>query len=187
MLGNQRSLAPSTQTSQVPAGVQVLSGKLRCIAQLYIWLSRKKARGYDNNLLIRAHNFLRFLQPITADTFRAEIEVVEHCDCADLTLWLVVILVFKVVILLTGGFLAWQTRRVYIPSLNDTQHCASCVFVVVLFCLVGSIVAFTTTMYPSAYYGVIGALIIIATTLILVLLFTNKVGLVCMVTVKSVT
>ncbi|KAJ7372988.1 hypothetical protein OS493_015458 [Desmophyllum pertusum] len=48
-------------------------------------------------------------------------------------------------------------------------------FVVVVFCVIGTIVAFTTTMYPSVYYGVIGALIIIATTLILVLLFTNKI------------
>lgn len=79
-------------------------------------------------------------------------------------------------ILLTGGFLAWQARRVYIPALNDTQHCVSCMFVVVLFCLVGSIVAFTTTLYPSIYYGFIGALIIVATTLILVLLFTSKVN-----------
>ena len=118
---------------------------------------------------------LYLFQPITADTFRAEIEVVEHCDCADLTLWLVVILSIKGLILLAGGFLAWQTRRLYIPALNDTQHCVSCMFVVVLFCVAGVIVAFTTTMYPSAYYGVIGSLIIIATTFILVLLFINKV------------
>ena len=87
-----------------------------------------------------------------------------------------IILVFKVLTLLTGGFLAWQTRRVYIPAINDTQHCVSCMFVVVLFCLCGSIVAFATTMYPSAYYGVIGVLIIVATTMILVLLFVNKVS-----------
>ena len=120
--------------------------------------------------------FTFIFQPITADTFRAEIEVVEHCDCADLTLWLVLILSFKVLLLVAGGFLAWQTRRLYIPALNDTQHCVSCMFVVVVFCVVGVIVAFTATMYPSVYYGVIGALIIIATTLILVLLFTNKVN-----------
>ena len=119
---------------------------------------------------------LFFFQPITADTFRAEIEVVEHCDCTYLTLWLALILTFKVLILLTGAFLAWQTRRVYIPSLNDTQHCVSCMFVVVLFCLVGSIVAFTTTMYPDVFYGVIGIFIIVATTLILLLLFVNKVS-----------
>ena len=117
-----------------------------------------------------------FFQPITADTFRAEIEVVEHCDCTYLTLWLALILTFKVLLLLTGAFLAWQTRRVYIPSLNDTQHCASCMFIVVLFCLVGSIVAFTTTMYPDVFYGVIGISIIVATTLILLLLFVNKVS-----------
>ena len=115
-------------------------------------------------------------QPITADTFRAEIEVVEHCDCTYLILWLALILTFKVLLLLTGAFLAWQTRRVYIPSLNDTQHCASCMLVVVLLCLVGSIVAFTTTMYPNVFYGVIGVFIIVATTLILLLLFVNKVS-----------
>ena len=36
--------------------------------------------------------------------------------------------------------------------------------------------AFAATMYPSAYYGVIGVLIIFATTMILVLLLTNKVS-----------
>ena len=100
----------------------------------------------------------------------------EHCDCTDLTLWLVVMLSFKVLLLATGGFLAWQTKRLYIPALNDTQHCVSCMFVVVLFCVVGMIVAFAATMYPSAYYGVIGVLIIFATTMILVLLLTNKVS-----------
>lgn len=83
---------------------------------------------------------------------------------------------FKVLILLTAAFLAWQTRRLFIPALNDTRHCVPCTFVVVLFCAVGCIVAFTTAMYPSVYYGIIGTMIIIATTLILVLLFTNKVG-----------
>lgn len=86
------------------------------------------------------------------------------------------ILAFKALIVVTGGFLAWQTRRLYIPALNDTQHCVSCMFVVVMFCVVGVIVAFTATLYPSVYYGVIGGLTIFATTMILVLLFTNKVG-----------
>ena len=49
-------------------------------------------------------------------------------------------------------------------------------FVVILFSLIGAIVAFTTTLYPSAYYGVIGMFIIVATTLILLLLFANKVS-----------
>lgn len=100
----------------------------------------------------------------------------EQCNCADLTLWLVVILAFKALLVLAGGFLAWQTRKLYIPALNDTQHCVSCMFVVVVFCVAGAIVAFTATLYPSVYYGVIGGLVIFATTLILVLLFINKVG-----------
>ena len=129
----------------------------------------------DHSIWKQSLNFF-FFQPITADTFRAEIEVVEHCECTYLTLWLALILTFKVLLLLTGAFLAWQTRRVYILSLNDTQHCVSCMFVVVLFCLVGSIVAFTTTMYPDVFYAVIGIFIIVATTSILLLLFVNKVS-----------
>ncbi|XP_068676427.1 uncharacterized protein [Montipora foliosa] len=124
---------------------------------------------------VRSQPEYKCFEPITAEAFRAEIEVVEYCNCASLTLWLAVILTFKVLLLLTGGFLAWQTRRVYITSLNDTQHCVSCMFVVILFSLIGAIVAFTTTLYPSAYYGVIGVFIIIATTLILLLLFANKI------------
>ncbi|KAL9951711.1 hypothetical protein ACROYT_G044433 [Oculina patagonica] len=124
---------------------------------------------------VRSQPEYECFKPITADTFRAEIEVVEQCTCADLSLWLILILAFKVLLLIAGGFLAWQTRRLYIPALNDTQHCVSCMFVVVVFCVIGVIVAFAATMYPSVYYGVIGALIIIATTLILVLLFTNKI------------
>ena len=99
----------------------------------------------------------------------------EQCNCVDLTLWLVVILAYKALLVLAGGFLAWQTRKLYIPALNDTQHCVSCMFVVVVFCVTGAIVAFTATLYPSVYYGVIGGLVIFATTLILFLLFINKV------------
>ncbi|KAJ7372989.1 hypothetical protein OS493_015459 [Desmophyllum pertusum] len=47
--------------------------------------------------------------PITADTFRADIEVVEHCDCANLTLWLVLILAIK----------AFNSHSWWIPCLAD--------------------------------------------------------------------
>lgn len=123
--------------------------------------------------------FLLF-QPITADTFKATNTVVETCACTDLTLWLAVVLVLKSLVLLFGVFLARQTRKIFIPALNDTRQCGVCLFVAFIFCVVGLVIAFTTQLYPSLFYGSIGMFIIFVTTFILGFLYSYQVSFECL-------
>lgn len=47
------------------------------------------------------------------------------CSSKYINIWQAIILVMKGVLLLFGAFLAWQTRGVTIPALNDSKYIGS--------------------------------------------------------------
>ena len=96
--------------------------------------------------------------------------------CTNLGAWLTLVLIPKGIVVLFGTFMAWQTRKVYIRQLNDTQHCAVCMIAICVCSFIGLVCAFTVARYPSTYYGVIGSLVFLSTTIILVWLFAHKVS-----------
>ncbi|CAH3175080.1 unnamed protein product [Porites lobata] len=50
------------------------------------------------------------------------IPVLEHCESERLSYWLGAVYAFKGLLLVFGVFLAWETRGVTIPALNDSRY-----------------------------------------------------------------
>lgn len=75
-----------------------------------------------------------------------------------------------------GCFLAWETRQVSIPALNDSKYIGMSVYNVVIMCVCGAAVSFVIKDQPNAAFIIIGLFIIFCTTITLCLVFVPKVS-----------
>ena len=74
-----------------------------------------------------------------------------------------------------GCFLAWETRHVSIPALNDSKYIGLSVYNVVIMCVSGAAISFIIKDRQDAAYLIIGLFIIFCTTITLCLVFLPKV------------
>ena len=85
---------------------------------------------------------------------------------------------YKGILLLFGLFLAWETRNVTIPALNDSRYIGMSVYNVVVLSIIGAIeaIALDGSMYYKAPYAVSSLCLIVCTTATLLLVFVPKVS-----------
>ncbi|GFR92895.1 gamma-aminobutyric acid type B receptor subunit 2 [Elysia marginata] len=74
-----------------------------------------------------------------------------------------------------GCFLAWETRHVSIPALNDSQYIGMSVYNVVIMCVSGAAVSFIIKDRPTQSFVIIGLFIVFCTTITLCLVFLPKI------------
>ncbi|XP_066146697.1 gamma-aminobutyric acid type B receptor subunit 2 [Euwallacea fornicatus] len=53
---------------------------------------------------------------------------IELCQCNNTTGWHVALFGYKSIILIMGVYMAWKTRHVKVPALNDSQYVGICVY-----------------------------------------------------------
>ena len=104
--------------------------------------------------------------------------VLYQCTCRYKTYFVAVTYVYKGVLLLFGLFLAWETRNVTIPALNDSKYIGMSVYNVVILSAIGAIVvtALDGTRSFEASYAISSLCLIICTTVTLLLVFVPKVS-----------
>lgn len=100
-----------------------------------------------------------------------------QCTCQYKTYFLGGIFAYKGILLLFGLFLAWETRNVTIPALNDSRYIGMSVYNVVVLSIIGAIVAIALdgSMYYEAPYAISSLCLIVCTTATLLLVFVPKV------------
>ncbi|XP_064614429.1 LOW QUALITY PROTEIN: gamma-aminobutyric acid type B receptor subunit 1-like [Liolophura sinensis] len=92
------------------------------------------------------------------------------------TYWLAAAYVYKGLLLIFGTFLAWETRKVSIPVLNDSRLIGFCVYNVVVICAFAVPVNHVLSDTQSTLRFVItSAFTIFCTTLVLCIVFVPKV------------
>ena len=99
----------------------------------------------------------------------------EECVGPHFTVWIIVFYTFHSLLLIFGLFLAFETRKVSIPALNDSRFIGISVYNVVLLSAVGVPVSFFTNTHPTVSFSLICAVILFCTTLTLGILFFPKV------------
>ena len=77
--------------------------------------------------------------------------------------------------MLAGLFLAFETRKVKIKSLNDSRFITMSVYGTVIVSVTLTPIGFLLQHFPNAQYGIIGIMILTSTSLILGLTFVTKV------------
>lgn len=98
----------------------------------------------------------------------------EYCDCQHKTIWFGVLFAIKGLLLLFGVFLAWETRHVKIPALNDSRYVGMSVYNVVILSVVGVPAALMIEHAQNATFALTAAFILFCTTVTLCLVFVPK-------------
>ncbi|RMX39594.1 hypothetical protein pdam_00004029 [Pocillopora damicornis] len=99
------------------------------------------------------------------------------CEVNRIEIWLGLLYSYKGILLLFGLFLAWETRNVKIPALNDSHHIGMAVYNVVIVCIVGTpVVTFVHEEQFEASFIVTGICILFSTTSTLCIVFVPKIA-----------
>uniref|UniRef100_A0A914Z1D8 G-protein coupled receptors family 3 profile domain-containing protein n=1 Tax=Panagrolaimus superbus TaxID=310955 RepID=A0A914Z1D8_9BILA len=77
--------------------------------------------------------------------------------------------------LIFGCFLAWETRAVNVPALNDSKYIGMSVYNVVVMCVIGLSLAFILQERVNEAFALTSFFIIFCTTLTLSLVFVPKI------------
>ncbi|CAH1785979.1 unnamed protein product [Owenia fusiformis] len=105
---------------------------------------------------------------------REVIPIMEYCVSDHMTIWLAAIYAYKGLLLVFGCFLAWETRHVSIPALNDSKYIGMSVYNVVIMCVSGAAISFIINDQQDAAFIILSLFIIFCTTITLCLVFVPK-------------
>ncbi|XP_071833058.1 gamma-aminobutyric acid type B receptor subunit 2-like [Apostichopus japonicus] len=100
---------------------------------------------------------------------------IHTCNCQHVTVWTGVLAVYKGLILIFGVFLAWQTRRVTIPALNDSKLIGICVYNTTLLCIIGFSMSLAFPEQPSFQFILLSAIKTFCATFVLLVIFVPKI------------
>ncbi|XP_026675073.1 uncharacterized protein LOC108631949 isoform X2 [Ceratina calcarata] len=96
---------------------------------------------------------------------------VEVCRSLHTNSWLGALYVYKGLLLIVGVYMAWETRHVKIPALNDSQYIGMSVYFVVITSGIVVVLANLMSDRATLAFVTITALILASTTATLALLF----------------
>ena len=92
-------------------------------------------------------------------------------------IWLFVIFVYLAALQIVGLVLAFQTRKVKVKVLNDSKYVAALVYISSIVLVVLALVTFTLGAYINVRELMFSGGVMVATTMLLVLIFVPKVRL----------
>ena len=101
--------------------------------------------------------------------------IIGICTSDDSLSWLIVLFVYKGCILLIGVFLAFETRKVKIVSLNESHFIGMSVYGTFIVSVALTPIGFFMEDIPNAQYAIMGIMILASITIILILVFVTKV------------
>lgn len=120
-------------------------------------------------------NAIFFLQQENSDTIL--IETFHVCYNEFQSYWLSAQYISKGALLALGTFLAWETRHIKVPSLNDSKYIGFCVYNIVIVCALCVPVTFVLPPEkPTAKFIFTSVVCVFTTTLVLCILFVPKVN-----------
>eukprot|EP00118_Oscarella_pearsei_P015755 m.144646 g.144646 ORF g.144646 m.144646 type:complete len:874 (+) comp38404_c0_seq19:2136-4757(+) len=96
-----------------------------------------------------------------------------HCVCADEHVWVYVINGYHGLLLVLGGYLAFETRKVNIPDLNDSRLIGISIYMVAVFFV--ALFGFSFITDPSVVYILTVGAIFLVSTSVLCIVFVPKI------------
>ena len=98
------------------------------------------------------------------------------CTSAYRKEWLYVFYAYKGFMLAFGVFLAFETRNVTVPALNDSRYIGLSIYNVVFPCAIGITVVSVVDNAPNVWYVVLSVLVVFCTSITLCFVFIPKVS-----------
>lgn len=119
-------------------------------------------------------------QEASAESTQDKIVTYIHTTCShpNEIYWYMAEYIVKGLLLVFGAFLAWETRKVTIPALNDSKLIGFCIYNIAVVCaLAVPVVHGVGQDKPTLTYLLVGLFVSLCTTLVLCILFIPKVRL----------
>ncbi|XP_053381997.1 gamma-aminobutyric acid type B receptor subunit 2-like [Mercenaria mercenaria] len=100
-----------------------------------------------------------------------------HCYNEQSAYWISAIYVYKGLLLAFGTFLAWETRHITVPMLNDSKFIGACIYNVVIACIFGVPLAHVLPKEQMTLTFVLeSSLLLFCTTITQCIIFIPKVS-----------
>ncbi|KAJ8044815.1 Gamma-aminobutyric acid type B receptor subunit 1 [Holothuria leucospilota] len=100
---------------------------------------------------------------------------IQFCTSDNIIYWQGALYGYKALLLIFGTFLAWETRKVTIPALNDSKLIGLCVYNVVLLSAIGVGVNLALDTDPAGSFIFTSAIQIFCTSVTLIVIFVPKI------------
>lgn len=113
------------------------------------------------------------LQDINSDPDLVEELLTSRCTSPHSDTWMMSLCGLKGILLIFGVFLAWETRNVHYPSLNDSKNIGLAVYNVFMFSCLAIVAWFVVD--PPLTTLVQRSIVFVATTSTIALLFVPKI------------
>ncbi|CAH1778015.1 unnamed protein product [Owenia fusiformis] len=97
------------------------------------------------------------------------------CDSVHMIKWTGALYAYKGLLLMFGVYMAWATRHVKIPALNDSQYIGMNVYNVVTVSVIVVALSSILNEQPTLSYVIISSFVLLSTTASLCLLFVPKI------------
>ncbi|KAM7432495.1 hypothetical protein ABFA07_017083 [Porites harrisoni] len=97
------------------------------------------------------------------------------CTSQSITIWQICLYGYKGLLLLFGAYLAWETRKVHIPALNDSKMIGVSVYNVIIPCILIIPIVGLVRDRPTTQFALTSFLTLFCTTLTLCLVFVPKI------------
>ncbi|ELU13609.1 hypothetical protein CAPTEDRAFT_204050 [Capitella teleta] len=100
---------------------------------------------------------------------------ISECYSPHMMWWGGTLCAYKGLMLVFGVYMAWETRNVQVPALNDSKYIGMNIYNVVLCSITAVSLAVLLKDRPSLSYAMVASLIMLSTTLLLLFLFMPKI------------
>ncbi|XP_037785997.1 uncharacterized protein LOC119581906 [Penaeus monodon] len=127
------------------------------------WMGVDPMTRHLHNLTLEEHREV---------VFQPQVEV---CRSEHTSEWLGALYVYKGLLVSVGVYMAWETRHVKIPALNDSQYIGMSVYNVVITSIIVIVAANVLGERTTLAYVIITTLVFVSTTTTLCLLFIPKI------------
>ena len=97
------------------------------------------------------------------------------CNSVHIEKWTGALYAYKGLLLVFGVYMAWETRHVKIPALNDSQYIGMNVYNVVIMSIIVVVLSNILSHQPTLAYVMESSFMLLSTTVTLFLLFVPKV------------
>ncbi|XP_071794546.1 gamma-aminobutyric acid type B receptor subunit 2-like [Asterias amurensis] len=98
-----------------------------------------------------------------------------NCTSENSTVWTTAILIYKTFIVVFGAFLAWSTRNINVPGLNDSYYVGLSIYNTVICCVVAVPLSFLTASSIGVTFALVSVFLLFCITASLCMLFFPKV------------
>ncbi|XP_038050632.1 gamma-aminobutyric acid type B receptor subunit 2-like [Patiria miniata] len=118
------------------------------------------------------------LVPQTEEDFalyRRYVELHVKCTSVNDTIWTMAIIIYKAFVVVFGAFLAWSTRNVNVPGLNDSYYVGLSIYNTVICCVVAVPLSILNVSSMGVTYALVAGFLLLCTTMTLCMLFIPKI------------